>query len=357
MRKIKVGILGATGMVGQRLVSLLANHPWFEISVLAASSASAGKKYKDAVVSRWKIDVPMPESMKNMRVVDVFSDFDKYSHKVSLVFSALNLEKEKIRKLEDLLAFNGLAVVSNNSAHRWTPDVPMIIPEINHQHLNLIKIQKKNNGNNGFIVVKPNCSHQSFLPVIYALRAFEPLKLIVTTLQSISGSGKTFNDWPEMIDNVIPLIKDEEKKTEIEPLKILGQVKKGQVQNEQLPEISSTCIRVPVSNGHMASVSVKFKKNPSLNQIIKSINTFNSSVKTKGLPTAPFKFIHYFASEDRPQTRLDRDLEGGMAISCGRFRQDNLLDWKFIGLSHNTIRGAAGGSVLTAELLSREGYI
>ena len=305
MKKIKVGILGATGMVGQRLITLLTNHPWFEIEVLAASPRSAGKTYLEAVRGRWKLDVSLPDSVKKLRLEDASSDLKSYAKRISLIFSALDMEKQEIINLENSLAGQGLAVVSNNSAHRWSEDVPMVIPEINQNHLNLIKVQRKNRNWKGFIVVKPNCSIQSYLPVIFALKKFHPIKVSVATL----------------------------------------------------PEISATCIRVPVSDGHLASISVKFKTKPTSDQIEKSIDEFNLSLSTKGLPTSPSKFIHNFKENNRPQTRLDRDLDKGMAISAGRWRQDNIFDWKFIALSHNTIRGAAGGSVLTAELLVKEGYI
>lgn len=357
MKKIKVGILGATGMVGQRLITLLVDHPWFEISVLAASNKSSGLTYSEAVKNRWKLNIPLPGQVKKIRCLDVVSDIAKYSPEVSLVFSALNLDREGIKNLENTLAETGLAVISNNSAHRFTPDVPMVIPEINPGHLKLINIQRKKRGIKGFIVVKPNCSIQSYLPVICALKKFGPQKIIVTTLQAISGAGKTFSDWPEMTDNVIPYIGGEEEKTEKEPLRILGSFKNGEIIASSLPVVSATCIRVPVSDGHQASVSVKFKNNPSLGQITDAIVLFNRSVITKGLPSSPNRFIHYFSQNDRPQTRLDRDLENGMAISVGRFREDAVLDWKFISLSHNTLRGAAGGGVLTAELLHREGYL
>ena len=357
MNKIKVGILGATGMVGQRFVSLLADHPWFKIAALAASSHSAGKSYFNAVKDRWKIDVPMPESVKNIRMSDVTADFDKYAKEVKLIFSALNMDKLSIGNLEIKLAGKGLLVVSNNSAHRATPDVPMIIPEINSHHLRLIEIQRKKRGWKGAIIVKPNCSIQSYLPVIFALKNYQPLQVLVTTLQAVSGTGKTIEDWPEMLDNVIPHISGEEEKTEKEPLKILGSLKNDAIKLARLPQISATCIRVPVTDGHQASVAVKFRKKPSLNEIKTAINQFNKLTVTKNLPMAPKKFIHYFKDPDRPQTRLDRNLENGMAVSCGRFREDKIFDWKFVALSHNTLRGAAGGAVLTAELLLKKGYL
>lgn len=357
MKKIKVGILGATGMVGQRFITLLQGHPWFEISILAASPKSKGKKYEDAVRGRWKIDRPLPESVKDMKILAVEEDLDQIADKVKLVFSALDLEKEKIRSIEENYAKRGIAVVSNNSAHRWTPDVPMIIPEINPDHIKLIDIQRKKRRWEGLIAVKPNCSLQSYLPVIYALNKFNPAKVEVTTLQAISGSGKTFALWPEMVDNVIPLIKGEEEKTEKEPMKILGSIRNSKLELAQTPQISATCIRVPVIDGHMAAVSVKFGKKPSLEEIINSIDNFRNPLDKLNLPSSPSRFIKYFTEGDRPQTKLDRDYENGMGITCGRFREDPLFDWKFICLSHNTIRGAAGGAILTAELLYKKGYI
>lgn len=358
MKKIKVGILGATGMVGQRFITLLENHPWFEVAILAASPQSKGKKYIEAVTGRWKIENPIPESVKDIEVLAVEQDLEEISNKVELVFCALDLEKEKIKSIEANYAKRGVAVVSNNSAHRWTPDVPMIIPEINPQHLELIDIQRKNRGwKEGLIVVKPNCSLQSYLPLIFALQKFHPKQIEVTTLQAISGSGKTFELWPEMVGNVIPLIKGEEEKTEKEPLKILGKIKDGKIKNADSLHISATCIRIPVIDGHMASVSVKFEKKPSLSEIIDSIHNFKNPLNKLNLPSAPKQFIKYFKEEDRPQTKIDRDFENGMGITCGRFREDPLFDWKFVCLSHNTIRGAAGGAILTAELLSKKRYI
>lgn len=356
MEKIKVGILGATGMVGQRFVTLLAKHPWFEVVVLAASSHSAGKNYQDAVEGRWKLQEKMPLSIKQIKVMEIEKDIDKICRSVDIVFSAFDADKEETKHIEEKYAAN-IPVVSNNSAHRWTEDVPMIMPEINPEHLELIDIQRKNRGWKGLIVVKPNCSLQSYLPVIYALKKFQPTKIEVTTLQAISGSGKTFEHWPEMVGNVIPLIKGEEEKTEKEPLKILGKIIDGKIKNADSLKISATCIRVPVIDGHMAAVSVKFEKKPTLPDIINSINNFWNPLDKLNLPSSPKKFIKYFKDEDRPQTKLDRDFENGMGITCGRFREDPLFDWKFIALSHNTIRGAAGGAILTAELLKVKGYL
>lgn len=334
-QKIKVGILGATGMVGQRFVSLLSNHPWFEIAALAASPRSAGKSYRDASGNH-----SLPQKIAEMKVkgVDEVADVD-------LLFSAMDSEKEKVRKIEEDYAAAGIVVVSNNSAHRWTDDVPVLIPEINPHHLEMIKQQQKNRGwKKGCIVVKPNCSLQSYLPVIYALRQFHPKSVSVTTLQAISGAGKTFDSFPDILDNCIPFIKGEEEKTEKEPCKIWG---------EGAPSISATCIRVPVMDGHMASVSVKFEKKPTLEEIQHALNHYSNPIAGLELPSAPKKFIHYFSEEDRPQSKLDRDVEKGMGISCGRFREDPNADWKFVALSHNTIRGAAGGAILIAELLCK----
>lgn len=347
--KLRVGILGATGMVGQRFISLLENHPWFEVTCLAASPQSAGKTYEEAVSGRWLMKTPIPEKIRNMKLLSVEEDFDEIVKNTDLVFSAIDADKEKIKKIEERYAAAGVAVVSNNSAHRWTEDVPMLIPEINPDHLSLINIQRQGRGwDKGLLVVKPNCSLQSYLPVIYALKEFKPKYVSVTTLQAISGAGKTFETWPEMVDNCIPFIKGEEEKTEKEPTKIWG---------SGCPVISATCIRVPVSDGHMASVSVRFEKKPVLAQIKDAINNFENPLAGLNLPSAPEKFTHYFSEDDRPQTRLDRDCENGMAISCGRFREDGQDGWKFISLSHNTIRGAAGGAILIAELLYKKGYL
>ena len=358
MKKIKIGILGATGMVGQRFVTLLENHPWFEVAMLAASPQSAGKDYLEVVSKRWKLDKPIPDYVKNIKLVAVEDDLDKIARGVDLVFSALDLEKERIKEIEDNLAERGVAVVSNNSAHRWTADVPMFIPEINANHISLIDIQRKNHGwKKGFIVVKPNCSLQSYLPIVYALMKYRPVKVAVTTLQAISGAGKTFSDWPEMIDNVIPFIGGEEEKTEEEPMKILGNIKLNKLVLAKKPIIPATCIRVAASNGHMAAVSVKFEEKPSREEFMRSINNYDNPLSQLNLPSAPDKFIKYFEEDNRPQTGIDRELEKGMGISCGRLREDSILDWKFICLSHNTIRGAAGGAILTAELLYRKGYV
>jgi len=356
MNKIKVGILGATGMVGQRFITLLENHPWFEVACLAASSNSAGKSYPQAVSGRWKLAKRIPESVRDLKVLAIEEDMDKICRSAEFVFSAFEADKEKIKQIEENYAAQ-IPVVSNNSAHRWTDDVPMIIPELNPDHLELIDIQRKKRGWRGFIVVKPNCSLQSYLPVIFALERFDPLQVAVTTLQAISGAGKDFDSWPEMVDNVIPYISGEEEKTEQEPLKIFGLLNNDHIDLAQKPRISATCIRVATSDGHMASVSVKFKRKPSIEEIIEAIHNFPNPLRKLDLPSAPKKFIKYFSEENRPQTKLDRNFENGMGITCGRFREDFHFDWKFIALSHNTIRGAAGGAILTAELLYRKNYL
>ncbi|MDD5416149.1 MAG: aspartate-semialdehyde dehydrogenase [Candidatus Daviesbacteria bacterium] len=348
MKKISVGILGATGMVGQRFITLLQNHPWFEITVVAASPKSAGKKYKEAVEGRWVMKEPIPSRIASLNVDAVEDDLDKITKKVSFVFSALDLEKEKIREIENNFASRGIPVVSNNSAHRWSKDVPVIIPEINPGHLILIKQQQKNRGwKQGFIVVKPNCSVQSYVPLLTPLLKFQPKKVIVTTLQAVSGAGKTLNTWPEMQENIIPYIAGEEEKSEKEPLKIWG--------NKKI-KISATCIRVPLKDGHMASVNIRFTKKVTKEEILRAWKNFNP-LKNLSLPFSPTPFITVMEEEDRPQTRLDRMAGLGMGISVGRLRQIGPKSFSFIGLSHNTIRGAAGGAILTAELLKRKGYL
>ncbi len=356
-KKIPVGILGATGMVGQRFVTLLSGHPWFEIVAIAASPKSAGKSYKNAVERRWLIEEKMPGRVSNMKVLSVEDDMKKISDSVSLVFSALDMPRVEIKKIENDYADLGIAVVSNNSAHRWTEDVPMILPEINFEHLNLIEIQKKNHKRSGFIVVKPNCSIQSYVPLITPLLKFGPKKIIVTTCQAVSGAGKTLKTWPEMNDNVIPYISGEEEKSEKEPMKIWGEIKNGKIKNATLPAISATCLRVPVGDGHMASVSLSFSKKVSKSKILAAWENFKSPIEKLNLPSSPKRFITIFDQDDRPQTKLDRNIGNGMGISVGRLREDDVLDYKFVGLSHNTIRGAAGGAILTAELLKAKGYI
>lgn len=358
MKKIPVGILGATGMVGQRFVSLLENHPWFEVVVLAASPRSAGKLYEKAVEDKWRIDVSMPEYSKKMSVYSVEDDLETIAEKVRIVFCALDMEKDEIKSIESSYAEKGIAVVSNNSANRLTADVPMIMPEVNPEHLDVIKMQRKNRGwDKGLIVVKPNCSIQSYVPIIRALEKFEPKQIEVTTLQAVSGAGKTFDTWPETVDNAIPFIAGEEEKTETEPLKLLGEVEDSTIKPKRGLQISATCIRIAASDGHMASVAVKFDRKPTIEQIIDSIKNYKNPIDDLNLPSAPDPFIHYFSEDDRPQTKLDRKIGNGMAIACGRFREDSIFDWKFVSLSHNTIRGAAGGAVLTAELLVAKKYI
>ena len=356
-KKLPVGILGATGMVGQRFVTLLANHPWFEVAVVAASPRSAGKSYKEAVSDRWLLSESIPASIAKLRVLSVEKDMDAIAKEVSFVFSALDMEKEEIRSIEESFAGKGIPVVSNNSAHRWTEDIPIVMPEINQDHLSLISVQQKNRGwKKGFIVVKPNCSIQSYVPLITPLLEFQPKEIIVTTLQAVSGAGKTLQTWLEMIDNVIPYIKGEEEKSEKEPMKVWGNIQDGKIIHATQPHITATCIRVPVNDGHMASVGVSFAKKPSREQILNAWRNFNP-LKELNLPSAPVPFITVFDEENRPQTHLDRNLGNGMGISAGRLREDSIVDYTFIGLSHNTIRGAAGGAVLTAELLKEKGYI
>ncbi len=356
--KIPVGVLGATGMVGQRFITLLASHPWFEVVCVAASPRSAGKSYKDAVSGKWLLDAKIPEKIKPIKVLAVERDMEKIAKGVSLVFSALDMDHDAIKRLENGYASLGVVVVSNNSAHRWTKDVPMILPEINPEHLELISVQKKNHGwKRGLVVVKPNCSIQSYVPLITPLMKFTPTYISVTTFQAVSGAGKTLKTWPEMLDNVIPYIGGEEKKSEDEPSKIWGKIKNGKIENVKKPVISATCVRVPVNDGHLAVVGVKFAKKVSEAAILNEWKKFKSPLEKLNLPSAPKKFITVFQEDNRPQTSLDRDIESGMGISVGRLRKDSVLDYKFVGLSHNTIRGAAGGAILTAELLKAKGFI
>jgi len=357
MDKLKVGILGGTGMVGQRFVAMLDNHPWFEVVAVAASPRSAGKRYEDAVGGRWKLETPMPEAVKDLIVEDVNS-IDKVCSKVDFVFSAVDMSKEEIQAIEEAYAKTETPVVSNNSAHRWTPDIPMVIPELNPEHLEVIAAQKLRLGTKrGFVVVKPNCSIQSYAPALYALKEFGPKTVVATTYQAISGAGKNFNDWPEMLDNVIPYIGGEEEKSEQEPLRIWGKVVNGEIVKAEEPVITSQCIRVPVTDGHTAAVFVKFDKKPSKEEIITAWKNFKGLPQELNLPSAPNPFIKYFEEDNRPQVKLDRDYENGMGVTLGRLREDNVFDYKFVGLSHNTIRGAAGGAVLIAELLKAQGYI
>ncbi len=356
MTKRPVGVIGATGMVGQRFLTLLAEHPYFEVTAIAASARSAGKTYKEAVGSRWKLDIPMPEKFADMKVIDA-ANIDEMKKLCNVVFCAVDMKKEDIRALEEAYAKAEIPVVSNNSAHRWTPDVPMVIPEINDAHLEVIEAQRKRLGTKrGFIAVKPNCSIQSYVPMLTALLEFEPYEVVATTYQAISGAGKTFNEWPEMIDNVIPYIGGEEEKSEQEPLRVWGKVENGQIVKAASPVITTQCIRVPVTNGHTAAVFVKFRKNPTKEQILKAWKEFSGKPQALKLPHAPEQFITYFEEDNRPQAHLDRDIYGGMGVTAGRLRKDSVYDWKFVGLSHNTLRGAAGGAVLIAELLHKEGY-
>lgn len=355
--KLKVGILGGTGMVGQRFISLLEDHPWFEVTTVAASERSAGKTYEEAVGGRWKMDTPMPEAVKNIIVKNV-NEVEKVAAEVDFVFSAVDMTKEEIRAIEDAYAKTETPVVSNNSAHRWTPDVPMIIPEINPEHTEVIEAQKKRLGTTkGFVAVKPNCSIQSYAPVLYAWREFEPYEVIATTYQAISGAGKTFKEWPEMVENIIPYIGGEEEKSEKEPLRIYGKVENGQIVPASEPKISCQCIRVPVLNGHTAAVFVKFRKKPSKEQLLEKLAAFKGVPQELDLPFAPKQFIQYMEEDNRPQVKADVDYERGMGISIGRLREDTIYDYKFVGLSHNTVRGAAGGAVLCAELLKAQGFI
>ena len=356
-KKLKAGIIGATGMVGQRFITLLNNHPYFEIAGLAASGRSAGKTYEEAVGGRWKLDLDMPESVKNMTVFDA-SEVEKFAENVDMVFCAVDMKKDEIKALEEAYAKTETPVISNNSAHRWTPDVPMVIPEINDSHLEVIEYQRKRLGTkSGFIAVKPNCSIQSYVPMLSPLLDFGPTRVVATTYQAISGAGKTFKEWPEMIDNVIPYIGGEEEKSEQEPLRIWGKVENGVIVKADAPLITTQCIRVPVSNGHTAAVFVDFEKKPSKDEILARWKEYKGKPQILGLPSAPEQFITYFEEDNRPQAALDRDIYGGMGVSVGRLREDSLFDYKFVGLSHNTLRGAGGGAVLIAELLTAEGYI
>lgn len=355
--KLKVGILGGTGMVGQRFISLLENHPWFEVTTIAASPRSAGKTYEEAVGGRWKMQKPMPEAVKNIVVKNV-NDIEAVSSEVDFVFSAVDMTKEEIKKIEEDYAKTETPVVSNNSAHRWTPDVPMIVPEVNPEHLEVIESQKKRLGTKrGFICVKPNCSIQSYAPALTAWRKFEPTLVVATTYQAISGAGKTFKDWPEMEHNIIPYIGGEEEKSEQEPLRIWGKVENGQIVKADGPLITSQCIRVPVLDGHTAAVFVNFKQKPTKEELIQALVEFKGPPQELGLPNAPKQFIQYLEEDDRPQVALDVNYENGFGVSIGRLRKDAYFDWKFVGLSHNTVRGAAGGAVLMAELLKAKGYI
>lgn len=355
--KLKVGILGGTGMVGQRFISLLENHPWFEVTLIAASERSAGRTYEEAVGGRWKMTTPMPEAVKGLIVKNV-NEVEEVASKVDFVFSAVDMSKEEIKAIEEAYAKAETPVVSNNSAHRWTPDVPMVIPEVNPEHFDVIKYQKERLGTNrGFIAVKPNCSIQSYAPALTALKEFGPKVVVATTYQAISGAGKTFKDWPEMEGNIIPFIGGEEEKSEQEPLRLWGVIKDGEIVKAQTPLITTQCIRVPVLNGHTAAVFISFDKKPTKEEIIDRWVNFKGLPQELELPSAPKQFIQYLEDDNRPQVNLDVDFENGMGISMGRLREDTVYDYKFVGLSHNTVRGAAGGAVLCAELLKAQGYI
>ncbi|MDO4278410.1 aspartate-semialdehyde dehydrogenase [Lachnoclostridium edouardi] len=356
-KKLRVGVLGATGMVGQRFISLLENHPWYEVVTVAASPRSAGKTYEEAVGGRWKMTTPMPESVKNLVVMNV-NEVEAVASGVDFVFSAVDMSKEEIKAIEEAYAKTETPVVSNNSAHRWTPDVPMVVPEINPEHFEVIQSQRKRLGTErGFVAVKPNCSIQSYAPVLTAWKEFEPYEVVATTYQAISGAGKTFKDWPEMVENIIPFIGGEEEKSEQEPLRLWGKVENGQIVKAAEPVITCQCIRVPVLNGHTAAVFVKFRKKPTKEQLLDRLANFKGLPQELKLPSAPAQFIQYMEEDNRPQVTLDVDYEKGMGISVGRLREDTVYDWKFVGLSHNTVRGAAGGAVLCAELLTAQGYI
>ena len=356
--KLRVGILGATGMVGQRFIALLENHPWFEVVTVAASPRSAGKKYSEAVEGRWKMDTPIPASVADLVLKNV-NEVEEIASGVDFVFSAVDMTKDEIKAIEEAYAKTETPVVSNNSAHRWTPDVPMVVPELNPEHFDVIEFQKKRLGTErGFIAVKPNCSIQSYAPALFALKEFGPKEVVVSTYQAISGAGKNFKDWPEMIENIIPFIGGEEEKSELEPLRIWGKVEDGVIKKcEDGPKITSQCIRVPVLYGHTASVFVNFEKKPTKEQIIEKWVNFRGEPQDLDLPSAPKQFIRYMEEDNRPQVKLDVDYENGMGVSMGRLREDSIYDYKFIGLSHNTIRGAAGGAVLCAEMLVAKGFI
>ncbi|MCD7856259.1 MAG: aspartate-semialdehyde dehydrogenase [Clostridiales bacterium] len=361
MEKFHVGVVGCTGMVGQRFVTLLENHPWFQLTAIAASGRSAGKTYEEAVAGRWKMSTPIPDSVKDMTVLDIEQDLDAFVSQIDFTFCAVNMKKDEIKALEEKIAKLECPVVSNNSAHRFTPDVPMVVPEINPDHIKVIDAQRKRLGTKvGFIAVKSNCSLQSYVPALHPLREKYGLeKVLVTTYQAISGAGKNFETWPEMIDNVIPYIGGEEEKSEQEPLKMWGDLVDGVIVPTNTPSITSQCLRVPVTDGHMAAVFMTFPegKKPSIEAIKADWAGYQGRAQELNLPSAPKQFLHYFEDPNYPQTRLQRDLEGGMAISLGRLREDTQYDYKFVGLSHNTLRGAAGGGVLLAELLAAEGYI
>ncbi|WP_283675373.1 aspartate-semialdehyde dehydrogenase [Butyricicoccus sp. Marseille-Q5471] len=358
MKQYKVGIVGATGMVGQRFSLLLENHPWFDVVALAASGRNRGKAYAEACEGRWKMADPMPEKYKDMVMFDATADAEQIASMVDFIFCAVDMKKDEIRALEERYAQLECPVCSNNSAHRMTPDVPMIIPEINADHAQIIPEQRKRLGTKrGFIAVKSNCSIQSYVPALTALMDFEPTEVAVCTYQAISGAGKTFESWPEMLDNVIPYIGGEEEKSEKEPMKVWGKIVGDHIESAVSPVITAQCLRVPVADGHMAAAFVKFKTKPSKDEMIRRWQNFSGRAQELKLPSAPEHFLAYFEEDNRPQTKLDRNLEGGMGVSIGRLREDSIYDYKFVSLSHNTLRGAAGGAVLMAELLCAEGYM
>ena len=358
MKKYKVGVIGATGMVGQRFVSLMQDHPWFTLTVVAASPRSAGKVYGELMQTRWLLETPLPACAKDLVVMDATGDAEKIAEMVDFVFSAVDMKKDEIQALEERYARLECPVVSNNSAHRWTPDVPMVVPEINPEHILVIDSQRKRLGTKrGFIAVKSNCSLQSYVPALNPLRDFGLDKILVCTYQAIPGAGKTFDTWPEMLDNVIPYIGGEEEKSEREPMKLWGRVEGGVIVNATEPAITAQCLRVPVTNGHMAAVFVTFQHKPTKEEILARWSAFQGRPQALALPTAPKQFLHYFTEDNMPQTKLHRNLENGMAVSVGRLREDTQYDYKFVCLSHNTLRGAAGGAVLLAELLCAENYI
>lgn len=355
--KLRVGILGGTGMVGQRFIALLENHPWFEVTTIAASQRSEGLTYEEAVKGRWKMDTPIPEAVKKIKIMNV-NEVEKVASTVDFVFSAVDMTKEEIQAIEEAYAKTETPVVSNNSAHRWTPDVPMVIPEINPEHFEVIEHQKKRLGTErGFIAVKPNCSIQSYVPALNAWKEFEPYECVITTYQAISGAGKDFKAWPEMVENIIPYIGGEEEKSEQEPLRIWGKIEGGVIVKAEEPKITCQCLRVPVLNGHTAAAFVKFRNKPTKEQLIEKLENYKGFPQEAGLPMAPEQFIKYFEEDNRPQVKADVDRDKGMGISIGRIREDSIYDYKFVGLSHNTIRGAAGGAILCAETLKAKGYI
>ena len=357
MKQYNVGIIGATGMVGQRFATLLENHPWFNVKVLAASARSAGKTYEEAVGERWAMTTPMPESMKNIIIMNATEDIQKIAGMVDFCFCAVDMKKDEIKALEEAYAKAECPIVSNNSANRHTPDVPMVVPEINPDHIEVIHAQRKRLGTKrGFIAVKSNCSIQSYVPALHPLMKFGLKRVLACTYQAISGAGKTFKTWPEMLDNLIPFIGGEEEKSEQEPLKVWGQVKDGVIVNALAPSITTQCLRVPVSDGHTAAVFVDFDKKPTKEEILELWKNFKGVPQELELPSAPKQFIHYFEEDNRPQAKLDRMIENGMAVSTGRLREDKQNDYKFVCLSHNTLRGAAGGGVLLAELLAAKGF-